>query len=113
MGIQPIDLQNMYSQMVNVSKNLTGQQQAAQMTEAANQKNEIQKNIENNHKVQKTSNDNQNAALVNSDGRSGGGSGNPNKNFQDNKSDNEETSEFTSNTSYKSKTIGTIIDIMR
>lgn len=42
MGIQPIDLQTMYSQLSNVSKSMQGAQQA-QLTEAMQQQNNIQK----------------------------------------------------------------------
>ena len=34
MGIQPIDLQNMYSQMNNVAKVVSNQQQGSQLTQA-------------------------------------------------------------------------------
>ena len=54
MGIQPIDLQTMYSQLSNVSKSLSGVQQA-QLTEAMQQQSNIQKGIENATKVHETS----------------------------------------------------------
>ena len=39
MGIQPIDLQNMYSQISNVARNVGGQQQAAQVSQSVQQQN--------------------------------------------------------------------------
>ena len=56
MGIQPIDLQTMYTQLSNVSKSMSGAQQA-QLTEAMQQQGNIQRSMENAAKVQQTSNE--------------------------------------------------------
>ena len=72
MGIQPIDLQTMYSQLSNVSKTMSGSQQA-QLTEAMQQQNNIQKNMEKVASVQKASNEKSNAAQINQNGSNGGG----------------------------------------
>ena len=56
MGIAPIDLQTMYTQLSNVSKSMAGSQQA-QLTEAMQQQNNIQRSMENAARVQQTSNE--------------------------------------------------------
>ena len=73
MGIQPIDLQNMYSQISNVAKNVGGQQQAAQVAQSVQQQNQIQKDMESAQRVQQTSNDKANTNNVNADGHQGSG----------------------------------------
>ena len=72
MGIQPIDLQTMYTQLSNVSKTMAGAQQA-QLTEAMQQQGNIQRSMENAAKVQQTSNEKSDTNSVNQNG-SGGGS---------------------------------------
>ena len=67
MGIQPIDLQTMYSQLTNVSKSLAAGQQA-QLTEAMQQQQNIQRGLENASKVQQTQTEKTDTALVNKDG---------------------------------------------
>ena len=67
MGLQPIDLQTMYSQLSNMSKTMSGAQQA-QLTEAMQQQSNIQKNIENASKVHELSNEKSNANAVNQNG---------------------------------------------
>ncbi len=56
MAIQPIDLQTVYSQLSNVSKNVNGSQQA-NLAQAMQQQTNIQKNLENSTKVQQTKNE--------------------------------------------------------
>ncbi len=68
MGIQPIDLQSMYSQISNVAKTVGGQQQAAQLSDAMQQQSVIQRNLENSKKVQQTSADQINSRNVSEDG---------------------------------------------
>lgn len=112
MAIQPIDLQNMYSQISNIAKNVAGQQQAAQLSESIQQQNQIQKNIENAQKVQQTNNEKANTNNVNKDGHQGGGGTykNPNKN----KGNNQDTPVSVDvNKAEKAGYIGTIIDITR
>ena len=67
MGIQPIDLQTMYTQLSNVSKTMAGAQQA-QLTEAMQQQGNIQRNMENAAKVQQTSNEKADTNSVNQNG---------------------------------------------
>lgn len=113
MGIQPIDLQNMYSQISNIAKNVGGQQQAAQVSQSVQQQNQIQKNMEMAQKVQQTSNDKANTNSINPDGRGGSGSGtyqNPKKK-RDNQKDNGMS--FGSYSAEKAGYVGTIVDITR
>ncbi len=111
MGIQPIDLQNMYSQMSNVAKTVAGQQQAAQVSEQVQHQNQIQRNIEQAQRVQQTSNDKANTNSVNQDGRQGGSGTyqNPKKK----KNHNQNDSAFGSFNNTKAEYVGTIVDITR
>ena len=70
MGIQPIDLQTMYSQLSNVSKSMAAGQQA-QLTEAMQQEANIQRGLENASRVNETQTEKSDAAMVNKDGRNG------------------------------------------
>ena len=72
MGIHPIDLQTMYTQLSNVSKTMAGAQQA-QLTEAMQQQGNIQRNLENNAKVQQTSNEKSDTNSVNQNGSNASG----------------------------------------
>lgn len=110
MAIQPIDLQTMYSQLSNVSKTLSGNQQA-QLTEAMQQQNNIQRNLEQTAKVQQTSNEKSNTNNVNQNGSNsssfyGQRKGQQKQNQQQN---DEENHPGKSDLSY----LGTIIDITR
>jgi len=114
MGIQPIDLQNMYSQISNVARNVGGQQQAAQVAESVQQQNQLQKNIEMSQKVHETNNDKANTNNVNPDGHmGGGGSGTykkPKKKGDKNENNSQSFGSFSnSNPAY----VGTIVDITR
>ena len=111
MGIQPIDLQTMYSQLSNVSKTL-GASQQAQLTEAMQQQNNIQRSMENAAKVQQTSNEKANANHVNQNGSGTGafyGNGKKNQEKNLNKDESDENLPKKSDLSY----LGTIIDITR
>jgi len=115
MGIQPIDLQTMYSQASNVSKTLSGHQQA-QLTEAMQQQNNIQKNLENSAKVQQTSGDKNNANSVNSNGRNGSGTYQNQKKKSDKEPEVEDLVGNKNQEEHKSSSspyLGTIIDITR
>ena len=113
MGIQPIDLQNMQSQISNVAKNVGGQQQAAQVAQSVQQQNQIQKDMESAQRVQQTSNDKANTNNVNADGHQGSGGyptyQNPKKKDK-NKNNN---SAFGSFETRKEGYVGTIVDITR
>ena len=112
MGIQPIDLQNMYSQMSNVARNVAGQHQAAQISESVQQQNQIQKNIEISQKVQETQNDKANTNTVNADGHKGGAGTYQNPNKKKNK-DKDANGNFGVYADVKSEYVGTIVDITR
>lgn len=109
MAIQPIDLQNMYSQLSNVAKAVAGQQQAVQIVDSIQQDNQVQKNLDNAKKIQKT-NEKANTKNINEDGSNGG-------TFygQNNKKSKEKENENTSNkeVNIQSSYLGTIIDITR
>ncbi len=111
MGIQPIDLQTMYTQLSNVSKSMAGAQQA-QLTEAMQQQGNIQRSLENAAKVQQTSNEKADTNSINQNGSNAGAAygqkKRQNKNPQ-NHDDNEEIRPPKSDLSY----LGTIIDITR
>ena len=111
MGIQPIDLQTMYTQLSNVSKSMAGAQQA-QLTEAMQQQSNIQRSMENAARVQQTSNEKADAHSVNQNGSNSSGPFGGKKKNQNNSEeteDNEETRPLKSDYSY----LGRIIDITR
>ena len=109
MGIQPIDLQTMYSQLSNASKTLTANQQV-QLSEAMQQQNNIQKNLEKSKKVQEASNDQSSAGQVN--GKGSNSTAYFSKRNKDNeKSDNEESEEKAEKGDLPY--LGTLIDITR
>ena len=114
MGIQPIDLQNMYSQISNVAKNVGGQQQAAQVSQSVQQQNQVQKDIESVQRVQQTSNDKSNTNNVNPDGHHGSGGAptyqNPKKK---NQTGGNTSSSFGNYQASKDGYVGTIVDITR
>lgn len=109
----PIDFQTMYSQISNISQNVSAQQNAAQLSEYSQQQIKTQQNLENSTKVQQTATEKSNAANVNKDGRGGGGYSSFSK--KRNKSDSE-TEDIISTDSYdrvKEAHLGNIIDITR
>lgn len=111
MGIQPIDLQVMYSQSANVSK-LAGSQQAAQLSEAMQQTKTVQQNLENATKVHQTTDDKAKSTAV-----SGNGGGNSPQGGNRRKSDGtggeEQKEELNPFNKLKESYLGTIIDITR
>ena len=111
MGIQPIDLQNMYSQMNNIARNVAGQQQAAQVSESVQQLNQIQKDLEQSQRVNQANNDKANTNNVNPEGHKGGAGTyqNPNKK----KKEKNNSTSFGSYGDAKSEYVGTIVDITR
>ena len=111
MGIAPIDLQTMYTQLSNVSKTMAGAQQA-QLTEAMQQQGNIQRSMENAAKVQQTSNEKADTNSINQNGSNGSGAYGQKKQDKKNQNDQENTAEIRppkSDLSY----LGTIIDITR
>ena len=112
MGIQPIDLQTMYSQLSNVSKSMSGAQQA-QLTEAMQQQSNIQRSMENAAKVQQTSNEKSDTNSVNQNGSGAasyaGGRHNGQNNQKNESDNNQEIRPPKSDREY----LGTIIDITR
>ena len=114
MGIQPIDLQTMYSQLSNLSKTMAAGQQV-QLTEAMQQQDNIQRSLENASKVQQTQTERADANSVDKDGRGGAAAfGGKKKNGQKEEGDGENrTSDSQSGSKSGSPYIGTIIDITR
>ena len=112
MGIQPIDLQNMYSQMNNIARTVGGQQQQAQVAQSVQQQNQIQKDIEQSQRVQETKNDKANTNNVNPEGHKGGAATyqNPKKKQNGQK---DKKSAFGVYGDVKSEYVGTIVDITR
>ena len=112
MGIQPIDLQNMQSQISNVARNIGGQQQAAQVSQSVQQQQQIQKNLEMSQRVQETNNDKANTNNVNPDGHKGGAGTyqNPGKKRNGEK---EQKTVFNGYNDAKPGYVGTIVDITR
>ena len=111
MGIQPIDLQTMYTQLSNVSKTMAGAQQA-QLTEAMQQQGNIQRSMENAAKVQQTSNEKADTNSINQNSSNGSGAYRQKKQDKKNQNTQEENGEIRppkSDLSY----LGTIIDITR
>ena len=111
MGIQPIDLQTMYTQLSNVSKSMAGSQQA-QLTEAMQQQGNIQRSMENAARVQQTSNEKSDTNSVNQNGSNSSGAYGGRKQQEKKGKTDEETQEIRppkSDLSY----LGTIIDITR
>ena len=74
MGIQPIDLQIMYSQAANAAKAATGAQASAQLSQSMHQSTVVQQNLENSQKVHALSNEQSKSSAV-SDKGGGNGSG--------------------------------------
>lgn len=111
MAIQPIDLQNMYSQIQNVARNEAGNQ-LSQVASSIQQVTKAEKNLENSTKVQNTSNDNSKADMINSNGRgnsSAGGFKQGNSKQHNNDDENDLPPPKAAPTPY----IGSIIDITR
>ena len=73
MGIQPIDLQIMYSQMSNVSKIASQQQKGSELTDAMQQTKVIQQNSQQVESVQKAASDEAKSISIKKDGRQGQG----------------------------------------
>ncbi|MBR1639733.1 MAG: hypothetical protein IJ688_10150 [Treponema sp.] len=110
MGIQPIDLQTMYSQLSNLSKTMSGTQQA-QLTEAMQQQSNIQKSLENVTKVHETSNEKADTNSVNQNGSNSSAfrGGQKKKNKDEENTQDEPLKTIRPNYSH----LGTIIDITR
>lgn len=113
MGIAPIDLQTMYSQLSNVSKTMSGAQQA-QLTESMQQQQNIQRDLENSQKVQQTSNEKANASKINQNG-SGSQSFTGKREKKENSEENQNAQNEEQNlyNKYKPSYLGNIIDISR
>lgn len=110
MGLQPIDLQNMYSQLSNVAKAVAGQEQTAQINASIQQQTQVEKNKLNLEKIQKT-NEKSNTGNVNENGHKGSSFYGQQKKKSDQEND-EENYQININ-SKDSSYIGTIIDITR
>lgn len=111
MAIQPIDLQNMYTQIQNVARTEAGFQ-AAQVSSSVQQVKQSQQNLENSTKVQITNNDNSKADTVNSNGR-GNGSAQGFMSRQQKKKEDNEDDNYPPRKAAPTPAIGSIIDITR
>lgn len=111
MAIQPIDLQNMYTQIQNVARNEAGNQ-LSQVASSIQQVTKTEKNLENSTKVQNTSNDNSKADTINSNGRGSGSSAGYMKKKSD-KQNNNEDDDLPPRKAAPTPYIGSIIDITR
>lgn len=78
MGIQPIDLQTMYSQIATVAKQASHLQQGVELSQAMQQVNVIRENQENAEKVHQTD-ENSKAGTINKNGKNAGGGGEKSK----------------------------------
>ncbi|MCF0242266.1 MAG: hypothetical protein HUK25_06480 [Treponema sp.] len=110
MGLQPIDLQVMYSQSPNVSKLAGGNVQASQLSDSMQQTVIAQQNLENARKVHETNNDQSQSSEINADARGQGGAF---EGKQSEENGSAERKEQPFQNVYKEKYLGTIIDITR
>ena len=78
MGIQPIDIQTLYTQMDKVSKDVVHQQQGASLQNAMVQDSRMKKEIEHKNIVSQTEKD-EKSGSVNADGKSGSNGENQNQ----------------------------------
>lgn len=109
MGLQPIDLQTMYTQISNAAKMAVNVEHSVALTQKAQQNDAVRKNEELNNKVQQTGEDQQ-AASVNQNGHNQGMAGNKNKDKKDDASNEDENKDkFRLKESY----LGQHIDITR
>lgn len=107
----PIDFQILYTQAANIAQSISGQQNAAQLSEYSQQQKIAQRNLENSKKVQQTSAENSDTASVNENGRNGSGAY---KGYGQKRQNNTDT--IDSDDSYdrvKEAHLGNIIDITR
>lgn len=110
MAIQPIDLQNMYQQLSNVSKSITNQPQLNQLASSLQQQTIVQQNLEESTKVSRTNEDAQNTNNIDADGK--------NDSSQNQRQSSEQKHENQNDGAQKSNPnnppfVGTIIDITR
>lgn len=111
MGIQPIDLQTMYSQIATVAKQASHLQQGVELSQAMQQVNVIRENQEKTAKVHETGEDSK-AGTINKNGKNAGGNEMQSKKREkDAETDETETDE--SPPKLKEAYLGQNIDIMR
>ena len=88
MGIAPIDLQIMYSQMNNVAKTVANQQQGVQLAQQLQESKIIQQQVEKAVSVKKAADEETKTLTINKDGHrqdlSGGQGGNKKRHEKDN-----------------------------
>ena len=68
MGISPIDLQTMYSQMSNVASRVSHEQQSAQVSSSLQQQMAVNQNSQNIKTVQKAADNDSKTGLIKEDG---------------------------------------------
>ena len=112
MGIQPIDLQIMYSQAANAAKAATGAQATAQLSQSMHQSTVVQQNLENSTKVHSLSNEQSKSnAVSDKGGGNGGGAYGSNGNKKGNNESQPEESCYYPKPRLKESYLGNIIDI--
>lgn len=110
MGIQPIDLQIMYSQISNVSKIASQQQKGAELTNAMQHTREIQQASEQVSAVQKAASQESKTSVIKDEGKSS--QQNLSGNFRK-KQESEENSEKRKEVEIRESYLGQHIDITR
>lgn len=110
----PIDFQILYTQSSTIAQNLSGQQNAARLSEYSQQQINAQKNLENSKKVQQTEVERNTSSSVNENGRGDNPyTGYPNKKQKNpaNKDNSENQDDLCDRV--KEAHLGNIIDITR
>ena len=111
MGLQPIDLQTMYSQVANVAREAQHLSQGLQLADSMHQADVVKENQEQAQKVQQT-NENSKSALVNKDGKnSQNQENNPSKKRQGAQKNAEETPKENKSSPLKEDYLGQHVDI--
>ncbi|MBQ1949388.1 MAG: hypothetical protein II367_04445 [Treponema sp.] len=110
MGVQPIDLQTMYSQISNVAKQVSHVEQGIQLSKSMQQTDIVKANTEQAKKVQQTGEDSKSSS-VNQNGRNGAAF--QNKKKKDSENPQPETQENSDKYRLKEDYLGQHIDITR
>lgn len=110
MGLQPIDLQTMYSQLSNVARQAVHQQQGVQLSEAMQQAGIVRQNQEQAEKVQQAEEQSK-LGGINQNGRNNSGQQQKKKEKSPDEQDSE--AENTAQNRLKESYLGQHIDITR
>ncbi|MCR5495729.1 MAG: hypothetical protein K6F15_08840 [Treponema sp.] len=112
MGVQPIDLQTMYSQISNVAKQVSHVEQGVQLAKSMQQADVVKTNTEQSKKVQQTGEDSKSAG-VNQNGRNGASLQHKKSNNKDSQENPDEEKENSDKYRLKEDFLGQHIDITR